>query len=382
MGSGEGSLRLAPFGHFNRALQVTSAPGFPKLLFVVEQVGIVRVLRQGQRLSRPFLDIRRLTICGFDPEACGEQGLISIAFPPDYEDSRRFYVYFTDTAGDNRVVEFRRSRRHPARAVPSTERLVLRIPHPTLFNHNGGGLAFHGPRDLYITTGDGGLRGDPPNNAQNPESLLGKILRINPRPAENGGPYRVPRANPFVGRPGLDPIFSIGLRNPFRLSIEQRRGPDRIILGDVGQRRYEEIDYASLPLALGGNFGWDAFEGAAPYDCGADCPFGDTPPPVDAIPPIFTYGHPAWAAPEGPSGCSVTGGLIVRDESLRSLYGRYLFADLCEGQIRSLIPALNGARDEGTTGLTLSTVTSFGETADGRVFVTSLNDGLFRIAPG
>src|SRR5207253_228096 len=145
--------------------------------------------------------------------------------------------------------------------------VVLEIPHPVYGNHNGGGMVFHGNRELFITTGDGGSRGDPPNNAQNPNSLLGKLLRINPLKARSGRPYRVPRSNPYVGKPGLDPVFSIGLRNPFRFSLEKRRGPDRIVISDVGQYRYEEINYLSLPLALGANFGWDAFEGAAPYDC-------------------------------------------------------------------------------------------------------------------
>ena len=382
VGSGEGPLRLAPLGNFNRPVQVTSAPGFPKLLFVVEQGGVVRVLHRGELLPQPFLDISRQTICGFDPGSCGEQGLLAIAFPRDYRESRRFYAYFTGADGDNRVVEFRRSRERPAQALPGSQRLVLRLPHPTYENHNGGGLQFHGSRELFITTGDGGLGGDPSNNAQNPNSLLGKILRINPQRARSGRPYRVPRSNPFVGRPGHDAIFSLGLRNPFRLSIEIRNGPDRILIGDVGQRRYEEINYVSLPVALGGNFGWDAYEGAATYDCGSDCPLAGTPPPPGVLPPIFNYGHPAYAAPGGPSGCSVTSGVIVRDESLAPLFGRALFADFCEGMIRSLIPRLTGAQDEGPTGLTLPAVTSFGESLDGRVFVTSLDGGVFRIAPG
>lgn len=383
VGSGEGALRLAPVGNFNGPVHVTGAPGFPKLLFVVEQPGVVRVLRRGNLLPRPFLDIRTRTICGSDPDACGEQGLLAIAFPRDYRESRRFYAYFTGTDGDNRVVEFRRSRARPAQALPGSQRLVLKLPHPLYENHNGGGLQFRGSKELFITTGDGGLGGDPSNNAQNPDSLLGKILRINPQRARSGRPYRVPRSNPFVGRPGHDAVFSIGLRNPFRFSIELRRGPDRILIADVGQRRYEEINYVSLPVARGGNFGWDAYEGAAPYDCEPSvCPLGGTPAPPGLLPPIFTYGHPAYAAPGEPSGCSITGGVLVRDEELRPLYGRLLFADFCEGLIRSLIPRLTGARDQGPTGLTLPSVTSFGETPDGRVFVTSLDGGVFRIAPG
>ena len=383
VGSGEGALRLAPLGNFTRPVSVTAASGFPRLLFVVEQPGVVRVLHRGRLLPRPFLDIRAQTICGTDPDGCGEQGLLSIAFPSDYGKSRLFYAYFTGADGNNRVVELRRSRKHPARALPGSQRRVLFLPHPNYGNHNGGGLAFHGPKELFITTGDGGLGGDPNNNAQNINSLLGKILRINPRRARNGRPYRVPRSNPFVGRTGLDPIFSLGLRNPFRLSFEVRRGADRILIGDVGQQRYEEINYVSLPVARGGNFGWDAYEGAAPYDCEPSvCPLAGTPPRPGMLPPIFNYGHPAYAAPEGPSGCSVTSGIIVRDEDLTPLLGRALFADYCEGMIRSLIPRLTGAQDQGPTGLDLHAVTSFSDTPDGRVFVTSLDGGVFRIAPG
>ena len=264
VGSGEGALRLASLGNFTRPVAVTGAPGFPRLLFVVEQHGVVRVLRQGVRLPQPFLDITSQTICGSDPDGCGEQGLLSIAFPKNYKKTRRFYAYFTGADGDNRVVELRRSPRRPARAVPGSQRLVLRLPHPSFENHNGGGLRFHGSRELFIATGDGGHGGDPSNNAQNPNSLLGKILRINPQRARSGRPYRVPRSNPFVGRRGLDPIFSLGLRNPFRLSFEIRRGPDRILIGDVGQQRYEEINYVSLPVARGGNFGLGCLRG-----CGA-----------------------------------------------------------------------------------------------------------------
>ena len=382
VGSGEGALRLAPLGNFNRPVFVTGAPGFPRLLFVVEQPGVVRVLHRGRLLPQPFLDLTSQTICGSDPDSCGEQGLLSIAFPKNYRESRLFYVYFTGTDGNNHVAEFRRSRERPAQALPASQRPVLTLPHPVYDNHNGGGLAFHGSRELFITTGDGGLGGDPNNNAQNPNSLLGKILRINPLRARSGLPFRVPRSNPYVGRPGLDAIFAIGMRNPFRLAFEIRRGADRILIGDVGQRRYEEINYVSLPVAKGGNFGWDAYEGAATYDCGSDCPLAGTPPPPGVLPPIFNYGHPAYAAPGGPSGCSVTSGVIVRDETLTPLYGRALFADLCEGLIRSLIPRLTGAQDEGPTGLSLPTITSFGETPDGRVFVTSLDNGVFRIAPG
>ena len=379
-GDGAGGFELRALGTFQRPVHVTGAPGYPKLLFVVEQGGVIRVLRRGRLLPSPFLDISSLTVCGDLPAGCGEQGLLSVAFPPGYRKSGRFYVYYVDRGGDIQIDEFRRSPDRPARALPASRRPVLSFPHPVHANHNGGQLQF---RDglLYASTGDGGAKGDPPNNAQNRGLLLGKILRIDPRPSKRGRPYRVPRSNPFVGRPGRDEIFSYGLRNPYRFSFQElARRPDRIAIADVGQSRYEELDYTTVAAANGANFGWDAFEGLAPYDCSSDCANSGTPDPGGTTRPIFVYGHGVYAAPGGPSGCSITGGYVVRDRSLPALLGRYVYADYCGGEIRSLIPALGGARDERPTGLVPGSVSSFGETPDGRIFVTSIDGALFRIA--
>ena len=189
---------------------MTGAPGFPRLLFVVEQGGKVVVLRDGRRLKRPFLDISSLV--SFE----GERGLLSIAFPPDYQQSGRFYAYYTDRRGNIRIDEFHR--RTQTRAARGSRRKVIEIPHPVNANHNGGQMQFLGDL-LYFGTGDGGSGGDPPNNAQNKDVLLGKLLRIDPRPS-GGQPYYVPASNPFVGKPGRDEIYSYGLRNPFRFSFD------------------------------------------------------------------------------------------------------------------------------------------------------------------
>jgi glucose/arabinose dehydrogenase len=243
---------------------------------------------------------------------------------------------------------------------------VLTIPHSRFPNHNGGQLQFHG-RELLLGTGDGGGGGDTLGNAQNTDSLLGKLLRIYPRPTRSGRPYGIPRSNPFVGKPGRDEIFSYGLRNPYRFSIEEMgRGPDRILIGDVGQNRFEEIDYATLPGALGANFGWNAFEGFEPY-------VGGSPDPGGTTFPILAYGRDR--------GCAVNGGYVVRDRSLPTLFGRYLYADYCAGQLRSFIPALAGARDDKPVGPALTSVSSFGQTPDGRLYVASLDGGVYRIAP-
>ena len=239
MGDGDGGFRLTQVGSFAEPTQIVDAPGKKnrKLLFVVEQGGRVIVLRNGVPQPQPFLDISDRVL------NAGEQGMLSAAFHPRYEKNRRFYVYFTDAQGDNEVVEFKRSKRSRVRANASSARLVLHLSHPTFGNHNGGQLQFGPKRLLYIAPGDGGAGGDPPNNAQNPESLLGKILRIDPLPQRKGKkrkrkkrsagaaaavkPYGIPRGNPFVGAPGRDEVFSLGLRNPYRFTFDAVEWRDR-----------------------------------------------------------------------------------------------------------------------------------------------------------
>jgi glucose/arabinose dehydrogenase len=341
-----GGVGLKQISKFDSPVYVTGAPGFPTLLFVVEQPGTVRVLRGGRRLNRPFLNIRDLISAG------GERGLLSIAFPPDYKRSRRFYVYYTDPQGNIRIDEFKR--KSATRAARGSRRAVIEIPHPVNANHNGGQLQFLGNL-LYFGTGDGGSGGDPPNNAQNRRVLLGKLLRIDPR------------------RPGARPeIFSYGLRNPFRFSFDTVTAKQpRIAIADVGQNRFEELDYTTVAAAHGANFGWDAFEGFAPY---RDESSG-TPDPGGTVKPIFAYPHSRGGS------CTIIGGYVVRDRRLPSLYKRYVYADLCEGKLRSLVPHLRRASDDRKLGLSVSTPTSFGEDSHGRIYVASLDGPVFRIVP-
>ena len=229
------STRLKRIASFSSPVYVSSPPGDSRRLFVVEQRGRIMVVVGGRKRSTPFLDIRSQVQSG------GEQGLLSVAFAPDYASSGRFYVYFTDRSGDQRIVEYRRA--SAERADPGSARLVLRMPDRE-GNHNGGLLLF-GPDDLlYVGTGDGGGGGDrhgPRGNAQNLGSLLGKILRIDPR-ADGERPYRVPADNPFDGRSGArGEVYSYGLRNPWRFSFDRRTGD--LSIGDVGQDEVEEIDF-------------------------------------------------------------------------------------------------------------------------------------------
>jgi glucose/arabinose dehydrogenase len=350
-----GGLALKKIGSFDAPVSVGGAPGFPELLFVVEQPGRIVVLRDGHKLGKPFLDLRDQVSYG------GERGLLSLAFPPDYARSKRFYVYYTDSDGNIRIDEFRRG--SATRARRSSQRQVIVIPHPVNANHNGGQLQFLGNL-LYFGTGDGGSGGDPPNNAQNKDVLLGKLLRIDPRPA-GGKPYAVPADNPFVGKPGRDEIYSYGLRNPFRFSFDGRR----IAIADVGQNEFEELDYTTVAAARGANFGWDAFEGFSKY---TDENSG-TPNPGRTIKPIFAYPHSRG------NSCTIIGGYVVRDPRLRSLRGRYVYADLCEGQLRSLVPHLKRASGDRKLGLQVESPSSFGEDDQHRLYVASLEGPVYRL---
>ena len=360
-GAGAG-VALKRIGRFDAPVYVTGAPGYPKLLFVVEQGGEVRMIRNGHTLRKPFLDISGMVASG------GERGLLSIAFPPDYAQSRRFYVYYTDHQGDIRIDEFKR--RSATQAARGSRRAVIEIPHPVNSNHNGGQLQFFGGL-LYFGTGDGGSGGDPPNNAQNRESLLGKLLRIDPRPS-HGRPYSIPADNPFAGGPGRDEIYSYGLRNPFRFSFDTvSAAQPRIAIGDVGQNRFEELDYTTLAAARGANFGWDALEGFAPYKEENS----GTADPGGTVKPIFAYPHSRGGS------CSIIGGYVVGDRRLPSLYGRYVYADLCEGELRSLAPQPGRASDDHKLGLSVSTPSSFGEDTLGRIYVCSLDGPVYRLVP-
>jgi glucose/arabinose dehydrogenase len=351
------TIRAAPVGQFDSPVYVDNAPGAGRLLFVVEQGGTIEVLRGRRQLKRPFLDISGAVRSG------GEEGLLSVAFAPDYERSRRFYVYFTNQRGDIEIDGFKRARRSAVRANLRSRREVITIPHPGASNHNGGTVAFGPDRRLYFATGDGGGAGDQSDNARDKGSLLGKILRINPRKARGGRPYRVPDDNPYVGRRGRDEIFAYGLRNPFRWSFDR----NVLAVGDVGQNAIEEVNIARISAVRGANFGWPQFEGHRPFD-------PDRPGEDPHSPPIHTY-------PLSGGRCAITGGGIVRDPGLPSLRGRYLYADHCEGVLRSFHPdlAANRAVGDAPVGLRIPSPTSFVVGSRKQLYVTSLDGGLYRL---
>ncbi|MEX2195377.1 MAG: PQQ-dependent sugar dehydrogenase [Thermoleophilaceae bacterium] len=349
------SLRLVRVGTFDSPTFVTAPPGDRNRVFVVEQGGTIRVVRNGRILRRAFLDIRR------DVSSGGERGLLSMAFAPDYERSRRFYVYFTDRSGHTRVQEFLRSRRSADRADRRSRRQVLfqRQPFP---NHNGGQLQFGPDRLLYVGMGDGGSGGDPQGNGQDLGTFLGKVLRIDPR-RRGGRRYTVPRSNPFRGRRGARPeIYAYGLRNPWRFSFDRRTGA--LTLADVGQSAVEEVNYLREGRARGANFGWNVFEGRRRFTAGSA---------PGHVRPVLQRLHTEGA-------CSITGGYVVRDRALRALYGRYVYGDFCEPRIRSALLRSGRARGDRATGLRVEGISSFGEDALGRVYVASLDGPVHRLA--
>jgi glucose/arabinose dehydrogenase len=357
----QAGVRLAPVGTFRSPVYVTAPPGDRRRIFVVEQAGRIRVVLGGKPLSRPFLDIRSLVTAG------GEQGLLSMAFAPDYARTRRFYVNYTDKQGLQRVVEYRRSR-SADRALSDSARTVLRYDGEET-NHNGGLVVFGPDRLLYIGTGDGGGANDQHGsrgNAQDLGSLLGKILRIDPR-RSGGRPYSVPADNPFAGRSGARPeIYSYGLRNPWRFSFDRATGD--LTIGDVGQDAVEEIDFARRGEASGANYGWRPYEGTRHVN-------GESA--ADHVPPVLQLTHPA-------GNCSVTGGYVVRDRSVPDLEGRYVYGDLCKGELRSARLEPGSASDDAAIpGIAkVQQLSSFGEDALGRVYVVSLTGPVYRLAAG
>ena len=341
-----GAVSLKPIGNFDEPTYVTAPRGDHTRLFVTEREGLIRVMKRGKVVKKPFLDMSGTTTTD------GERGLLSMAFDPAYKKNRRFYTYSTDQAGDIRVDAFRRRSKDPLRGNFKSRKLLIKVAHPGQSNHNGGQIQFGPDGLLYAGTGDGGGSYDGSNNAQDPASLLGKMLRIDPDRA-GAGPEQ----------------FAIGLRNPYRFSFDRQTGA--LVIGDVGQGDREEVDYGTLSQLEGANFGWKCREGSiATPDPGGDDDLPCTPS-GNVVNPIFDYSHPR--------GCSITGGYVVRDSRLPALQGRYLYGDLCDPAVRSItVPA--GA-DDRPSGLSVNSLVSFGEDAGGCVYTVSLDGPVSKIVP-
>jgi len=326
---------------------------------VTERAGRIMVMRDGRKLGQPFLDIRGRVQTG------GESGLLSMAFAPDYASSRLFYVYYVDNDGAIVVEEYRRSSRNADRARAGYRRVVVRQRHSN-FNHKGGQLQFGPDRRLYIGFGDGGVGAS--RNAQRTGTLLGKMLRVNPR--RSGPGYLVPRSNPFVGRGGHRPeVYAVGLRNPYRFSFDRRRG--HLTIGDVGESAIEEVDFVRNRRGRGRaprggyNFGWPIFEGRRRLQSSR----------------LGSHRRPVLQLRHGNGVCGVIGGYVMRDRALgRRLYGRYIYSDICDPRLR--VARLGSRRATGRRflGRRVRGIVSFGEDARGRVYAVSLRGLVYRIA--
>jgi glucose/arabinose dehydrogenase len=356
-------------GTFSGPIYATAPVGDARL-FVVERAGTIRVLDENRnQLPTPFLDIRSTVSTARDG------GLLSMAFPPDYAQTGRFYVYYTNLAGDSVLSRFRRSRGNPD-VADTDEQVVLTVDQSAagLTIHNGGTIAFS-PVDgmLYWALGDGSGANDPDNLAQNPGTLLGKMLRIDVSGGKKNT-YSIPSDNPFVGADGvLDEIWALGFRNPFRWSFDRELGD--LWIGDVGQSQREEVDFE--PAGEGGrNYGWKIHEGSVCY-----LPQPGLPCEDPSSPDRFTFPLYEYASEDG--SCAIIGGVVHRG-SIESLRGAYLFSDACSNRIWALGGQTIGLRDL-TSVFTprvgsLSQVVAFGEDGFGETYIVSLGSGrVFRM---
>jgi glucose/arabinose dehydrogenase len=338
---------------------VASPPGDAAHVMVVQQDGLVRVVKHGTLQQRPFLDLRPVV------NDDGEKGLLSIAFARDYATSGLLYAFYNDLNGDIRVEEFHRSAVDPDVASPKG-RLLLRIIKSNA-NHNGGMMQVGPDRYLYIAVGDGGA--DPPAipvgaTGQTLDDLFGSILRIDPR---HGDPYAIPRDNPFVGEAGVRPeIVAYGLRNPWRFWIDPQS--NTMLIGDVGESTFEEID--RLPLGkLGLNYGWPCKEGTSTPDVLIPTACAG----AKITPPLYEYRHSSRR-------CAITGGVISRDPRLPALGGLYLWSDLCDGRIYAINPAARTVTER-PLGLRVQQPTSLGTDGLGRIYITSYKGSVYRLDP-
>jgi glucose/arabinose dehydrogenase len=339
-GSPSDGIRLVAVARdLDSPVHVAAAPGEPDRLYVVEQAGRIRIVEGGRVEAKPFLDVTSDVVSG------GEQGLLSVAFHPDYAENGLLYVNYTDLRGDTRVVEYRALEDRTA-AEPASRRFLLAIDQP-YSNHNGGQLVFGPDGRLWVGMGDGGAGGDPENRAQNLSSLLGKLLTLD-----------VSESRP------VPEIAAYGLRNPWRFSFDRESGD--LWIGDVGQGEFEEVD--RLPRDEVGtltNFGWDVFEGDATYEEKEPNPEGTL------VGPVAVYDHS--------EGCSVTGGFVYRGDEVPALLGRYVYGDYCSGTVWSI--AGDGARESVRRApIEVDGLTSFGEDGRGELYVASTSGTVFRIA--
>ncbi|MGH9379978.1 MAG: PQQ-dependent sugar dehydrogenase [Thermoanaerobaculia bacterium] len=361
-------------------VDVTHAGDTSGRLFIVQQAGQIRILQGGSVLPTPFLDIDPIVGSGGN-----EQGLLGLAFHPEYSTNGFFYVNYTNNSGDTVVARYEVSSTDPNVADPDSAQLVLTFDQP-FSNHNGGQVHFGPDGYLHISTGDGGGAGDTEENGQDLETPLGKLLRIDVDgddfPEDPDRNYAIPPDNPFVGVAGLDEIWAYGLRNPWRFSFDRATGD--LWIGDVGQNVWEEIDFQPASSAGGENYGWDVLEGGLqPGAPGPDHPNCFEDVPAGACADLLTGGStlPVLEYPHSPGNCSVTGGFRYRGEQEGQLRGVYVYADFCSGRIWGTLPRCEQGWESRQLLQAGLGIASFGEDEAGEVFVSNRSSGtLHRIA--
>jgi len=348
-----GSPALHLVGNFSSPVYLTAAPGDTRRLFVVEKDGRVLVLHHDSIQTRPFLDLTGRVATS------GEQGLLSIAFDPTYATNGRFFVYFTDAAGDIRIVRYHVSS-DPDSADEATADTVLKVPHPLHTNHNGGQLQFGPDGMLFAGLGDGGSGGA---NGQDKHALLGKLLRLDVSGASG---YTIPADNPFkTDTSGAPEVWSYGLRNPWRFSFDRETGD--LYIGDVGENRFEEVDVSptTVQRGRGANFGWNIMEGLHCYPM--------DPCTTTGILPVVEYAH-------GFGACAITGGYVYRGSALPVLTGRYLYADYCDGSVNAIQYPSNTTPTDWTGLLSPGGgLSSFGQDGNGELYIMQLGGAVYRI---
>jgi glucose/arabinose dehydrogenase len=343
---------------------ITSAHDGTGRMFIVEQVGRIKILKDGKVRSTPFLSMPKKVSDGF------EQGLLGLAFHPNYETNRRLYVYYTNNDWDIVVREYRASTSNKNVVDKSTKRTLLKINHPGEDNHNGGTLAFGPGGFLYLGVGDGGGSGDPDNSAQDKDSLLGKMLRIDVNSRTGSKNYGIPGSNPYVGVAGANEIWQTGLRNPWKFSFDRANG--NLWIGDVGQLNWEEVDRATNTASGPGrgiNWGWRVMEATHCFNPSSGCnTSGKTLP-------LLEYGH-------GSGRCSITGGYVYRGSAIPQLVGGYVFADFCSGEIWVVNSTASAPANRTLLLDTSLQISSFGENASGELYVVNRGGAVYAIVQG
>ena len=344
---------------FKRPVFVTAAFAGDTRLFVVEKGGTIRIVENGAILADPFLDVRKLVITQGN-----EQGLLGLAFHPDYKTNGRFFIAYTANsagAGDNSLAEYRVSSSNPNKADAASGKVLLAIP-DFAANHNGGMVAFGPDGYLYMSTGDGGAQGDTKANGQNKNALLAKILRLDVDTVPAGKTYGIPSTNPFAGGGGAPEAWAYGLRNPWRFSFDRATGD--LYIGDVGQDKWEEIDVQIASSKGGENYGWNTVEGPECYSP-ANCDKSAS------VAPVASYAHA--------QGCSVTGGYVYRGTKYPALVGTYLYADYCSGNVWTMTRDTAGKYTSTIAVEDIKSINSFGEDGAGELYAVDDNGSLLRV---